>query len=130
MEIRTKKTKSGNTYKFVNESWSNSNGWGHKTTIIRNSYDYEPHKVRYYNRTWESYTFQTCMSGAVNELREKELQRFIDNYKYSNNIDRFKKGQKQEVEKLFEETEIAQDLKELKEAIRDRKFSTYEELYK
>lgn len=130
MEIRTLKTKSGNIWKLVNESWARTYAWGHKTNVIRNSYDYGVHKVRYYNRTWESYAYQTCMSGAVNELREKELQRFIDNYKYSNNIDRFKKGQKQEVEKLFEETEIAQDLKELKEAIRDRKFSTYEELYK
>lgn len=122
MEIRTKKTKSGNTYKFVNESWSNSNGWGHKTTIIRNSYDYEPHKVRYYNRTWESYTFQTCMSGAVETIREDELKRFIESYKFTNEIDRFKKGEKEKVLALFEETEIAKDLKELKEAISNRKF--------
>lgn len=122
MEIRTKKTKSGNTYKFVNESWSNSNSWGHKTTIIRNSYDYEPHKVRYYNRTWEMYTFQTCMSGAVEAIREDELKRFIESYKFTNEIDRFKKGEKEKVLALFEETEIAKDLKELKEAISNRKF--------
>lgn len=122
MEIRTKKTKSGNIYKFVNEGWSNSNGWGHKTTIIRNSYDYEPHKVRYYNRTWEMYTFQTCMSGAVETIREDELKRFIESYKFTNEIDRFKKGEKEKVLALFEETEIAKDLKELKEAISNRKF--------
>ena len=126
MEIRAKKCKSGNIYKFVNDGWSNSNGWGHITTIIRNSYDYEPHKVRYYNRTWECYTFQTCMSGAVETIKERELDCFITNYKLKNDVDRFRKGEKEKVIEQFNETEIGQDLQELKEAIRDRKFDTIE----
>ena len=81
MEIKAKKTRSGNKWQLVNESWSNSNGWGHKTTVIRNGYDFEPHKVRYYNRTWEMYTYQTCMSGAVETIYENELSRFVENFK-------------------------------------------------
>ena len=65
MEIKVKKTSNGNVWKFVNETWSNSNGWGHKTTVFRFDYDFEQHKVRYYNRTCERYKYQTCMSGAV-----------------------------------------------------------------
>ena len=122
MEIKAKKTRSGNKWQLVNESWSNSNGWGHKTTVIRNGYDFEPHKVRYYNRTWEMYTYQTCMSGAIETIYENELSRFIGNWKNSNDVIRFKKGQKEAVIKLFESEEIARDLKELKEAISNRDF--------
>lgn len=122
MEILTKKI-GDRTYQFVNDSWSTSNAWGHKTNIIRNGYDYGEHKVRYYNRTWECYTYQTCMFGAVESLREEKLATFISDYKYQNNIDRFKKGQKEEVIKLFEKTEIAKDLKKLKKAIEERKFN-------
>lgn len=122
MEIKAKKTRSGNKWQLVNESWSNSNGWGHKTTVIRNGYDFEPHKVRYYNRTWEMYTYQTCMSGAVETIYENELSRFVENWKISNDVARFKKGQKEAVIKLFESEEIARDLKELKEAISNRDF--------
>lgn len=124
MEIRFKKCKSGNIWKFVNESWSNSNGWGHKTTVFKNSYDFEPHKVRYYNRTWEMYTYQTCMSGAINEIYDFQLNQFIINYKEKNDITRFKKGQKEELVKQFNETELGQDLQELKDAISNREFSS------
>ena len=122
MEIRTKKCKSGNTWRLVNESWSNSNGWGHKTTVILNNYDYEPHRVRYYNRTWEMYTYQTCMSGAISEIYDRELNRYIENWKYKNNVDKFKKGQKEAVIQLFKSEPIAQDLQEIKEAISRREF--------
>ena len=122
MEIRTKKCKSGNIWQLVNESWSNSNGWGHKTNIIRNGYDFGEHKVKYLNRTWESYTYQTCMSGAISTIYEDELNRYIENYKYVNDITRFKKGQKDEVIKMFEETEIAKDIQEIRKAISNRDF--------
>lgn len=123
MEIR-KKVINGNVWQLVNESWSNSYAWGHRTNVIRNGYDYGEHKVRYYNRTWEMYTFQTCMSSAINTIYENEQKWFIDNWKRRNNIDKFKKGQKQEVIKLFEQEEIAQELKILKEAIKNRDFDS------
>ena len=122
MEVRIKKTKFGTTWKLVNETWETSNAWGHKTTIIRNLYSYKGYKVRYYNRTWEVYAYQTCMSSAVRNIYEEEKQLYINNYKIHNNIVRFKKGQKEEVIKLFEQTESAQELQELQEAISNRNF--------
>ena len=121
MEIRRKMI-NGNRWELVNEYWENYNGWGHKTTIIRNGYDYESHKVRYYNRTWECYCFQSCMYGAVNEIRKMELSRFIENYKEKNNIVRFKKGEKEKVIEEFENDGIGLELKILDDCIRDRKF--------
>ena len=121
MEIRTKVI-NGNKWQFVNESWSTSNSWGHRTNVLKNGYNYVEHKCRYINRTWERYAFQSCMFGAVAEIKEEELKRFIDNYKYINNIERFKKGQKDEVIKMFEETEIAKELEVLYNAIENKDF--------
>lgn len=121
MEIRRKNI-NGNNWELVNEYWETSYSWGHKTTIIKNGYDYGTHKVRYYNRTWESYTFQSCMSGAISELEETELQNYIDRYKEKNGISRFKKGQKEKVVQEFNNTELGKELEILKGAIRERSF--------
>ena len=121
MEIRRKNI-NGNNWELVNEYWETSYAWGHKTTIIKNGYDYGTHKVRYYNRTWECYTYQTCMSGAVEKIKEEELQRFINNYKYTNNITRFKRGQKEKVIEEFNNSELGKELQELKDAIKERSF--------
>lgn len=121
MEIRRKNI-NGNNWELVNEYWETSYAWGHKTTIIRNGYDYGTHKVRYYNRTWEMYTYQTCMSGAIETIKEEELQRFIDSYKYKNNITRFKRGEKQKVIEDFNNTELGKELQELKNSVKNRDF--------
>lgn len=121
MEIRTKVI-NGNKWQFVNESWSTSYSWGHRTIVFKNGYEMVEHKCKYINRTWESYTYETCMLCAIDEIEETEKNRFINDYKYQNNIDRFKKGQKDEVIKMFEETEKAKELKALKEVIRNRDF--------
>ena len=122
MEIRTLKI-GKRVWQLVNESWSNSNGWGHKTNVIRNGFDFGETKTKYLNRTWESYTYQSNMFKAVNNIKEDELNRFIESYKYKNNVDRFKKGEKEQVIKDFEKTEIARDLNKLYKAIETRQFS-------
>lgn len=121
MEV-LEKVINGNKYKLVNEYWETSRSWGHKTTVIRNGYDYDGYKVRYYNRTWESYKFQTCMLGAVRTIREDELKRYINNYKYRNDITRFKRGEKEKVIKEFDDTEIGKELDILLKTIRERSF--------
>ena len=121
MEIRTKKI--GNTkYSFVNESWSNSRAWGHRTVLIRNGLELEDEKIRYYNRTWEYYAFQTCMYKALETYKDRLLYRYIQDYKESNGIDRFKKGEKQKVIESFNESEDGKDIQILHDSIRDRKF--------
>lgn len=123
MEIRIVNGKKGNKIELVNESWTTSRSWGHKTNVIVNGYDYGTHKVRYYNRTWESYTFQTCMSGAVREIIEENITRYLENYKYTNNITRFKKGQKEELIKEYKENnDLMLDLEQTLQAIKERNF--------
>lgn len=121
MEIRRKNI-NGNNWQFVNEYWETSYAWGHKTTILKNGYDYEPYKVRYYNRTWESYTYQTCMRGALGNLKNQELEHYIRRYKDNNGITRFKKGEKEKVIEEFNNTELGKELEILKQAIEERSF--------
>lgn len=123
MEIRRVNGKKGNKIELVNESWNTSRSWGHKTNVIVNDYDYGTYKVTYYNRTWEMYHFQTCMSGAVRKIIEDNITRYLENYKYTNNITRFKKGQKEElIAKYKESNDLMLDLEQTMKAINERNF--------
>ena len=124
MEIRRVNGKKGNKIELVNESWSTSKNWGHKTNVIVNGYDYGKYKVRYYNRTWESYTFQSCMSGAIAKVMRYNITRYLENYKYTNNITRFKKGQREKLIAEYKESnDLMLDLEQTLQAIRDREFN-------
>ena len=123
MEIRRVNGKKGNKIELVNESWSTSRNWGHKTNVIVNGYDYGTYKVRYCNRTWESYTFQSCMTGAIAKVMRYNITRYLENYKYTNNITRFKKGQREKLIAEYKESnDLMLDLEQTIQAINERNF--------
>lgn len=122
MEIRKIKCKSGNEYNIVNEYWETSNSWGHKSTLIAPWGEVGSHKVRYYNRTWESYTYQTCMSGLLDTILENNLKFYIAQIKEVRGITRLLKGTREEIENDWNKKEYIQDLKEIQERIRTRNF--------
>ena len=123
MEIRRVNGKKGNKIELVNESWSTSRSWGHKTNVIINGCDYGKYKVRYYNRTWESYAFQSCMRGAIAKVMRYNITRYLENYKYTNNITRFKKGQREKLIAEYKESnDLMLDLEQTLQAINERNF--------
>ena len=122
MEIRKIKCKSGNEYNIVNETWETSNSWGHKSTLIAPWGEVESRKVRYYNRTWESYTYQTCMSGLLDTILENNLKSYIAQIKEVRGITRLLKGTREEIENDWNKKEYIQDLKEIQERIKTRNF--------
>ena len=122
MEIRTIKCKSGNEYNIVNETWETSRAWGHKSTLVAPWGEVESRKVRYYNRTWESYTYQTCMSGLLDTILENNLKSYIAQIKEVRGITRLLKGTREEIENDWNKKEYIQDLKEIQERIRTRNF--------
>ena len=121
MEIRTKVI-NGNKWQFVNESWSTSNAWGHKTNVFKNGLEIEEHKSRYYNRTWESYTYQHCMRYLLGTILEDNLKSYITQYKEKNDITRLTSLQKDMIKAEWQEKEYTQELMEIKERINDRRF--------
>lgn len=111
MEIK-KYTINDNEYTFVNDSFSTSNSWGHITHLFRNGQEIGNYRIRYYNRTWEAYEYQTCMKECLDTTIKQYIQNFIDGYKKKNNIKKFKSGQKTEVielaKKEIETAELSQ----------------------
>ena len=122
MEIRKSQCKSGNEYNIVNETWETSRAWGHKSTLVAPWGEVESRKVRYYNRTWESYTYQTCMSGLLDTILENNLKSYIAQIKEVRGITRLLKGTREEIENDWNKKEYIQDLKEIQERIRTRNF--------
>ena len=90
MEL-VKKNINGTEYTFANTTWSNSSGWGHETTLFKNNVEMNSRKVRYYNRTWECYEYQSCMLGCVSELIEQLLDELKNKFKEEKQITRLTK---------------------------------------
>ena len=122
MEIKKIKCKSGNEYNIVNEYWETSHAWGHKSTLIAPWGEVESRKVTYQNRTWERYTYESCMSGLIETILEYNLKSYITQYKEKNGISRLLADKKAKVIKEWQEKEYIQDLKEIQERIKNRNF--------
>lgn len=90
MEI-IKYNRGKNTYEFVCETWSTSRAWGHKVTMLKNGIECQVNKVRYYNRTWEQWTYQTAILGAIRKEIEERETNLINDYKQNNNIKKLSK---------------------------------------
>ena len=122
MEIRRVVCKSGRVYNIVNETWETSRAWGHKSTLIAPWGEVESRKVKYLNRTWERYTYESCMSGLINTILENNLKSYITQYKEKNDITRLTSLQKDMIKAEWQQQEYTQELMEIKERINDRRF--------
>lgn len=107
----------GNTYDFINESWETYNAWGHETHLLKNGIDIAFNKVRYYNRTWESYEYQSCMHGCVYQLIEKREVYLRDKFLTQCGITRLGKHYKLMFEELKKNDENIIELNKLMEEI-------------
>lgn len=62
----------GVNFTLVCESWTDRTSWGHKVTLYKNdAMTVGTVKVRYYNRTWESYRYQTAIKSVIWDAIEK-----------------------------------------------------------
>ena len=71
-------------------NYSTSSSWGHKCRISGHygtTECYGNYKARYYNRTYEAYTFQSVLHEALRDklryrrdLDEKKLKKFLDKF--------------------------------------------------
>lgn len=122
MEIKKIICKNGREYNIVNETWETSRAWGHKSTLVAPWGEVESRKVKYINRTWESYKYQSCMSGLIDTILEDNLKSYITQYKEKNGISRLTSLQKDMIKAEWQEKEYTQELMEIKERINDRRF--------
>lgn len=62
----------GVKFTFVCESYSTRASWGHVVTLYKNDrVKVGRVKIRYYNRTWESYLFQSAIKAVIFETIER-----------------------------------------------------------
>lgn len=106
-----------NEFEFVCDSWETSNAWGHKVVLFKNGVEVAENKVRYYNRTWEGYRYQSCMLGCISQLKEKCIERWLNKYKTKNNITRFRKGEKEFAIECAKRTDRYLELEKLYEGV-------------
>ena len=112
----------GDHYDFVCWYWETSNAWGHEVRLVKNTIELAKAKIRYYNRTWEAYTFQSTIGEAIYNYKKAELQRYIDDYKFKNKLkgydleahEEFEKplprGMKKQLTEEFEKQDLWQKL--------------------
>ena len=110
MEI-IKKELNNNTYTFVCETWETSRAWGHRVTMFRNNTEYTTQKITYYNRTWESFTYQTCIYKCINQVIDEENIYILDEYKRTHDKKRLTQQQKDDI---LKDCKLLQELKQLK----------------
>lgn len=92
-----KKEINGNEYTFINSFRGNRSGFVHETQLFKNNNPIGDAKVQYYNRTWESYEYQSVMKRCVYELMELAEQKFFNAWKNERNIKRLTQAKRDEM---------------------------------
>lgn len=101
-----------NDFSVYAYTYENSHSWGHIATLFYKGRELATNKIRYYNRTWECYTYQTIILSLIRQAIEDRQTIIFNNYKYEHNLSRLKQSIKddltnhdamiQELQKCFE----------------------------
>lgn len=108
------RTINGNKWTFACHYWETTNKWGHEVRLHRNGYEVAKARIRYYNRTWESYQYRSCMLKAVETLQRKAHEVAIERWKAENDKSRTTTAQKVAI---YENDPYCMELRELRDSI-------------
>ena len=75
-------------YNFICRTYETSRNWGHDVELKKGFNTIATAKVTYYNRTWESFEYQTCMLKAI----ENAIKSGADEASMNNLKEQVKKG--------------------------------------
>lgn len=84
-------------FKIVGDSYSNSRSWGHTAVVFKDNYELSKSKIRYFNRTWERYTYQMVILDALYDEIKRVENRIIANYKDKSGATRITKRKREEL---------------------------------
>ena len=85
-------------FTFVNESEGTRYGFRHICVMFINDYHRTTIYHSYYNRTWETYTYQTVMLEAIQEVMDEIYENELHYYKEQNGIKRLTAAKRKEFE--------------------------------
>ena len=98
-------------FKIVAYTYETSSSWGHKAELIRNNnYTLNTYKIRYYNRTWECYEYQSVSKSVLSDYIDYLIKDYINDYKTQNNITRLKTTLKEELIRQAKMTPLVEKL--------------------
>ena len=81
MERIFSKDINGANYEVFGQYWETRNAWGHNGILLMNGHEIARDRCRYYNRTWESYRFQTAGQCAVRKAMDELAAELYDEYR-------------------------------------------------
>lgn len=88
--------------------------WGHEVELRHNEKLVSNAKISYYNRTWETFEFQSCMLEALRNYMASVANNIYSTYKETNNTNRISTNQKT---KLLNQDETYKTLQKLYDLI-------------
>lgn len=110
----------GNEYEFINNYWETRSSWGHESWLLINGREEKYNKVRYINRTWENYRFQSCMLGILYELINEREEELKDQFKEQKGISRLTKKYENEFEEFKNNDELLKEYIEVRTQVRGK----------
>lgn len=122
MEILSKKINKIN-YTFNCKTFDNRYNWGHKVQMIVNNRIVSENKIIYYNRTWETFNYQSCMNGAINLYYNDLFNEYITEYKQENGKKRLTQTEKEQLKKAFNKLDNIKSLLKLKKFVNNARSS-------
>lgn len=111
------------SYEFVCEGGYTRNGFYHRATLFKesngNSYKLAENKVNYLNRTWESYRYQTAISGALYDYSNRRYNTLLNQFKNEKGYAKMTKKRYDEFHNsdLYKNDEVIKDCTVLKEMV-------------
>ena len=109
--------------------WRKSRSWGHESRLFYDGLEENYARIKYQNRTWESFEFESCMLDVVTDWIENYRKKFEKSFKHTNNIKRLNPEKRVEMMVEFSQTKLTKntclhDAHELLEAIENYKPET------
>lgn len=105
---------------LVAGSWSGSRAWGHECSLYwGNDSIVQTTRIRYYNRTWESWQYQSVMIRCLEDYIQKKTEWHEHYFKEHNGIKRMTERKRAEFKKWFKEQKSCYILDRLRKWVKE-----------
>lgn len=101
-----------------------SYGFSHEVTVYYslpafNKAGHNEYRKTYYNRTWETYCFQSCITGSINKVIYTIKEEIENGIKTVNGWKKITESRRKAVEEAIEQNEVLKMLETVKKEVSD-----------
>lgn len=112
-------TMNGHDYTFVCSSRSTRSGFAHDVELFIDDMRAEENSAHYLNRTWEFYTYQTAMLGAIDKAINKHAEAIERRFRNVNSITRMTAKKREELNAEIDSDAFIKEMRELAKEVRN-----------